>query len=131
MKHIKFLFFIFIFSITSCSFFSYPEATSEVISTYTKESDSYHYLYATIKITNISDKKIYNSTISVKADSTKKSYYKTSSSNITIHPGNSIYLIIDLSFEKKANIVPSDENDHEETEKWIEDSVIILDSFWN
>lgn len=125
MKHFKFLFFIFIFSITSCSFFSYPEATSEVISSYTKESDSYHYIYATIKITNISDKNIYNSIICLKADSTKRSYYKTTSLNITIKPGNSIYLTFDFSFEENTN------NKDSEKEKWIEDSVIILDTVWN
>ncbi len=148
MKHFNFILLLFVFTITSCSFFSYPEATTELVSTYTEESKPYYYLYIVIKITNSSNKNIYNSTISIKADSTKRSYYKTTSSNITIKPENSIFITLELSFtkdetsqestSKPSEEQPSENNDSENssikesnTEKWIEDSVEIVSSFWN
>ena len=110
---------------TSCSFFSSPQASSEIISTYTNDSDEYHYLSAVIKVSNTGNKTIYQTVISLQADTNIRTYYKTTSSSLTIQPANSVFITVDFSFKDEK------ETDESEKEAWIEDSVKILNEFWN
>lgn len=125
------LFFLFIQS--SCVLFSEPEGTAEIISTYTTNSGDYHYLETVIKITNSSDKNIYTTTINLQAESTKQTYYKTSTSSLVIKPGTNIYITVDFSFEEQENDSKQEENKKDSTEKeeWKKDSVKIIDVFFN
>ena len=110
---------------TSCSFFSSPQASSEIISTYTNDSDEYHYLSVVIKVSNTGKKTIYQTVISLQADTNIRTYYKTTSSSLTIQPANSVFITVDFSFKDEK------ETDESEKEAWIEDSVKILNEFWN
>lgn len=130
MKHCFKLQLLILFPLflAGCNLFSSPNGETEIISKYSKDIDNYHTLIVNIKISNISNKNIYSSTISLQADSTKRSYYKTQTNNITIKPGNSIYITLEFVFEdeKETNF-----STNEEKEKWKEDSVKIIDIFWN
>ena len=109
----------------SCSFFSNPQAESTIISTYTNDSDEYHYLSTVIKVSNTGKKTIYQTVISLQADTNIRTYYKTTSSSLTIQPANSVFITVDFSFKDEK------ETDESEKEAWIEDSVKILNEFWN
>ena len=135
---------LFLFSIFSCDFFSSPEGNAEIISVYTTNYEKYHYLTVTLKISNIGNKDIYSSTISLKADSSVKTYYKTQTCSTVIKPDTSIYYSIEFQFEDEEDEEDEEKDDtnnttettkskntNEEKEKWIEDSVKILEQFWN
>ena len=109
----------------SCQLFSSPQAESSIVSTYTNDSDEYHYLSAVIKISNTGNKTIYQTVISLQADTNIRTYYKTTTSNLTIHPENSVFITVDFSFKDEK------EKEESEKEKWIEDSVKILTDFSN
>ena len=94
---------------TSCKLFADPEGESELLSVYTKDIDDNHYLNATLKISNTSDKIIYNSTVSIQADTNLHSYYKTLSLDITIEPDSSIYIPVQMEFTQKSTETPKEE----------------------
>lgn len=94
---------------TSCKLFADPEGESELLSVYTKDVDDNHYLNATLKISNTSDKIIYNSTVSIQADTNLHSYYKTLSLDITIEPDSSIYIPVQMEFTQKSTETPKEE----------------------
>lgn len=144
MKHFFnfFLFILILFFNSSCDFFDTPCGDVEIISTYTTNSGEYHYLTVTLKISNIGNKDIYNSTISLKAESSIRTYYKTQTCNTVIKPNNSIYYPIEFQFEdektdeSKTKTEDSNERMQNDSssireEKWIEDSVEIMEEFWN
>lgn len=114
---------------SSCGLFSEPQGTAEIISSFTSDSGDYQYLESIIKITNIGNKNIYSTTISLRADSSKRTYYKTTTSTIIIKPGTEIYISVDFSFEKQND--NKNETSSSEEEKWKEDTVRIIDVFWN
>lgn len=93
----------------SCKLFADPEGESELLSVYTKDIDDNHYLNATLKISNTSDKIIYNSTVSIQADTNLHSYYKTLSLDITIEPDSSIYIPVQMEFTQKSTETPKEE----------------------
>lgn len=130
-KFFNFIFFSF-FVFYGCTFFESPKGNSEIISVHTRNYAETHYLSITIRLSNVGNKNIYNSTISVQADSTKKTYYKTATSNTIINPNNEIYFIIELNFtdDKETNIDDNTKED-ENKEIWKEDSVKIINAFWN
>lgn len=121
---------LIIFNQSSCVLFSDPEGTAEIISSYTIDSGNYHYLENVVKITNIGNKNIYSSTISLQADSSKRTYYETTTSNIVIKPGYEIYITVELSFEEKDD-EEKEKPSEDEKEKWKEETVKIIDVFWN
>ncbi|MCR5063880.1 MAG: hypothetical protein K6A89_11415 [Treponema sp.] len=94
---------------TGCKLFEEPEGESELLSVYTKDIDDNHYLNATLKISNTSDKIIYNSTVSIQADTNLHSYYKTLSLDITIEPDSSIYIPVQMEFTQKSTETPKEE----------------------
>lgn len=110
-------------SISSCSFFEEPVGESELVSVYAKDETTTFYLYGTLKITNKSNKNIYSETISVEAKTNKRSYYKTVAMNITIVPGNTVYIPITMDFYQKATESPK--------EKWDEKSMKIIRENYN
>lgn len=105
------IFTIFAISIffTSCKLFAEPEGESELLSVYTKDIDDNHYINATLKISNTSDIIIYNSTVSIQADTNFHSYYKTLSLDITIEPDSSIYIPVQMEFTQKSTETPKEE----------------------
>ena len=116
---------------TSCSFFSSPQASSEIISTYTNDSDEYHYLSVVIKVSNTGNKTIYQTVISLQADTNIRTYYKSATSSLTIQPGHSVFITVDFSFKDEENDDKTSSSEQKDQEKWIEDSVKILNEFWN
>lgn len=115
---------------SSCGLFSEPQGTAEIISSFTSDSGDYQYLESVIKITNTGNKNIYTTTISLQADSSKRTYYKTTTSTIVIKPKAEIYITVDFSFEEK-NDKESVTISSEKIEEWKENSVKIIDVFWN
>lgn len=138
----------------SCNFFSNPQAESQIIQTYTSDSGEYHYLHTVIKISNTGNKTIYQTTLSLQADTNIRTYYKTTTSNLTIQPNNSIFITVDFNFtdeekteetnadNKQSSEEPTPNNEAEDeasnkdtqekvSEKWIEDSVKITNEFWD
>ena len=117
---------------TSCTFFSSPQASSEIISTYTNDSDEYHYLSAVIKVSNTGNKTIYQTVINLQANTNIRTYYKTATSTLTIQPSNSIFLTVDFSFtEEEKNEDKDSSSEQNVKEKWILDSVKVDSAFWN
>lgn len=127
-----------------CKLFEYPEGKAEIVSVYTTDSGTAHYLTVEIKVSNESTKNIYYSNINLEAKSSKRSYYSTCTSSLSILPGKSIYLSKDFSFteqeEEENEITESSDTDSPETtkteesddeEKWLTDSVTILEEFYN
>ncbi|MCR4954699.1 MAG: hypothetical protein K6A43_11570 [Treponema sp.] len=107
---------------TNCQLFSNPTGESQIIQTYSTDSGEYHYLHTVIKVSNNGNKTIYQTTINIQADTNIRSYYKTTTSNLTIQPDSSIYITVDFSFKNET------ENNEEQ---WNEDSIKILSTFWN
>lgn len=115
---------IFVSTFLSCSFFETPQGTCELLSIYTQNEEDSHYIIATLKISNISNMTIYNSTINIQADTNKRTYYKTISQNIMIKPNKTIFIPVELYFIQKSK-------ETTEKEEWYTDSFIISDSSWD
>ena len=107
---------------TSCTLFKDPEGDCELLSVYKKDVEDVHYIYATLKISNTSDKNIYNSTVSLEAATNLRKYYKTVSLDITITPGDSIFIPIEMSFTQKNTETPKEE--------WNTGSFTIISKAW-
>lgn len=135
MKNIsKFLNLIVILFILSflwgCKFFETPEGKAELLSIYTTDEQYKHentnyyirYLNATLKITNTGSIDMYNSTISLSCETNEREYFKTVSFDITIKPGNCIYIPIEFDFDTRLN--------GKSSEKWKTDSLKIINSSW-
>ena len=145
-----FCFSIFIFSVNSCSLFDSPSGSCELLDVYTRNEQGYveeyiafgqssstqilpkkeevtiSFICTTVKITNTSNKNIYNSTINIQACAGDRTYYKTISLDVLIPPGTSIYIPVEIEkYTKQLNAGISD-NDHE----WDKSSIKILSTFW-
>ena len=112
--------FIFCLSMQSCVLFEDPNGECELLSIYTKETGTTHYIYGTLKITNTCDRDIYNATVSLQAESSKRMYYKTVSLDITVSPEESVFIPIEMSFTTTGT----------ETEKWKSDTFKIISASW-
>ena len=116
--------------ITSCSFFKDPQGSTELLSVYSSQSEYtidnkteyIRYLNATLKITNTGSIDIYNSTVSIQAETDKRTYYKTLSFDITIKPSSSIFIPVQFEFDTHTNGSSS--------EKWKDDSMKIIGESW-
>ncbi|MBR5646296.1 MAG: hypothetical protein IKX23_06615 [Treponema sp.] len=97
---------------TNSSSQTYKEKEQEVL---------YSYLCATLKLTNLCNKNIYNSTISIQAKAGDRTYYKTVSLDITIAPGKSIFIPVEI--EKYTKQLKAADT---EDEAWIFDSMEII-----
>lgn len=107
---------------TSCKFFEEPDGSCELLDVYTKDEDDMHYIRGTLKISNTSNKNIYNSTISVQAKTNKRTYYKTLSLDITIEPDSCIYVPVELEFKQKST--------ESSKENWEANSLKIIGEKW-
>lgn len=122
----------------SCNLFEEPYGEAELLDTYTRNEKGYieeyfsfgssslissdqekpkptevliSYICTTIKITNSGNKNIYNSTINVSAKAGERTYYKTISLDITIAPGCSIYIPIEIEKPTKELLAVNSSND--------------------
>ena len=114
------LLFLLILTLPSCALFRDPTGECELLSIYTKETGSSHYIYGTLKITNTCDRNIYNATVSLQAESSKRMYYKTISLDITVSPEEAVFIPVEMSFTTTGT----------ETEKWKSDTFKILSAYW-
>ncbi len=141
----------FFFSIfIGCSFFEAPEGSVELLDVYTRDEEGYveeyytfgdstsekrvskteevliSYLCTTVKITNTCDKNIYNTTINIQANAGTRTYYKTISLDVTITPGSSIYIPVEIEkYTKQLTAVNKDNDD-----KWDTNSIKIISVSW-
>lgn len=113
------------FTFCGCKFFENPFGEAELLSVYSSESEYkienkteyIRYLNATLKITNTGKIDIYNSTVSIQADTDKRTYYKTLSFDITIKPSTSIYIPVQFEIDTHTN--------GSSTEKWKDKTIKI------
>lgn len=137
----------------SCSIFDTPTGEAELLDVYVKKEKGYveeyfswgsdtdyshtnirrkteevlvSYLCTTVKITNTSDRTIYNSLINIQATAGDRTYYKSISLDITIAPGAIIYIPIEMEKETKELIAVNNDNDKE----WDKDSIKIISVSW-
>lgn len=133
-----------------CDFFEAPTGTAELLDVYTRSESEYidklsfwsggtsggsvkkeevttvTYICTTVKITNTSDKNIYNTTINVQAKAGDRTYYKTVSLDVTIEPGNSIYIPIEI--EKNTRDLKNVKDDNDAA--WDLNSIKIISVSW-
>ena len=114
------LLFGLILTLPGCALFRDPTGECELLSIYTNEVGTTHTIYGTLKITNTCDRNIYNTTVSLQAESSKRMYYKTLSLDITVSPEEAVYIPVEMSFTKKAT----------ESETWKSDTFKILSASW-
>ena len=127
-----FIVIVFVFSviITACSFFKDPQGSAELLSVYSSQSEYkfenkteyVRYLNATLKITNTGSIDIYNSTVSIQAETDKRTYYKTLSFDIIIKPSSNIFIPVQFDFDTHINGSSS--------EKWKDNSMKIIEVSW-
>ncbi|MCR5437665.1 MAG: hypothetical protein K6E97_11445 [Treponema sp.] len=130
--------------LNDCKLFEQPIGMAELIDIYTYEdryeadtntgytvmTDSVRYIGATLKISNICDTGIYSSTISIKAMSSKKiTYYKTVSLDITISPGSSIYIPVEMEINVKQKGETFNTKE-ENREIWKKDTIEIINEYY-
>ncbi|MBR4790460.1 MAG: hypothetical protein IK024_06165 [Treponema sp.] len=133
-NYFKLILLIFLFSLvfmlSCCKFFEDPKGSAQLLSVYTsedeykQESTNYYvrYINGTLKISNTGSIDIYNSTISLSAESSERQYFKTVSFDITLKPGSSIYIPVEFNFDTRLN--------GKSTEKWKVDSMKIIGEAW-
>lgn len=143
---------VILFPFLSCSFFESPSGTVELLDVYTRNEVEYidtysfytfgtsssekgisktkqvtvSYICTTVKITNTSDKNIYNTTINIQAKAGERTYYKTISLDVTIEPGNSIFIPIEIEKNTKDLKAVDSKNDAD----WDIDSIKIISVSW-
>lgn len=144
--------FVLLTMVSSCSLFELPTGSCELMDdVYTRDEQGYKeeyftfgtsstskdraeraqevlisYICATVKITNTSNKNIYNTTINIQASAGKRNYYKTISLDVVITPGSTIYIPIEIEKQTKQLAAVEASND----EKWDTSSVKIISSYW-
>ena len=138
--------------VTSCTFFELPTGSCELMDdVYTRDEQGYKeeyftfgtsstskdraertqevlisYICATVKITNTSNRNIYNTTINIQAKAGERTYYKTISLDVLITPGSTIYIPIEIEKQTKQLAAIGASND----DKWDTSSVKIISVFW-
>lgn len=136
--------------IPSCVFFEQPTATCELLDVYVKDEQEYKeeyfsfgssasqqrvekqqqviisYICTTLKITNTSNKNIYNSTINIQAMAGNRNYYKTISIDVIIEPQATIYVPVEIEKYTKQLTAVDKKNDA----PWNTDSIKINSSRW-
>lgn len=144
--------FVLLTMVSSCSLFELPTGSCELMDdVYTRDEQGYKeeyftfgtsstskdraeraqevlisYICATVKITNTSNKNIYNTTINIQASAGKRNYYKTISLDVVITPGSTIYIPIEIEKQTKQLTAVGASND----DKWDTSSVKIISSYW-
>lgn len=111
--------------IDTFSFYSFGTSTSEHGVPKTKQI-TVSYLCTTVLITNTCNKNIYNTTINVKAKAGERTYYKTISLDVTITPGNSIYIPVEIEKNTRDLIAVNATNDSD----WDINSIEIISVSW-
>ena len=150
----KLLIVLMTFLFASCTIFDTPEGEAELMDSYIRNEQGYveeyftfgtssvggssdhrtkkteevlfSYLCTTIKIKNTGKNYIYNSTISLEAKAGGRTYYKTVSLDISIAPGATVYIPIELEKYTKQLKAVNNNNDSE----WDITSIKILDVSW-
>ena len=150
---IKLFIVLMAFLFASCTIFDTPEGEAELMDSYIRNEQGYveeyftfgtdsidssdhrvkkteevlfSYLCTTIKIKNTGKSYIYNSTISLEAKAGDRTYYKTVSLDISIAPGATVYIPIELEKYTKQLKAAGNNNDSE----WDKSSIKILDVSW-
>lgn len=149
-KILKFSFLVCFSVITSsCTIFDEPTGTVDFLDVYTRDEQVYvdeyftipssslstkpthepktqevliSYICATLKITNTSNRNIYNTTVNIQASAGSRTYYKTVSLDVTIKPGDTIFLPVEIEKNTKELKAVGDNNDA----KWNLDSFKII-----
>ena len=138
------------FFLVSCSIFDPPEGEAELMDSYIRNEQGYieeyftfgtssvndsqdhrvskkeevifSYLCTTIKIKNTGKNYIYNSTISLEAKAGDRTYYKTVSLDISIAPGATVYIPVELEKYTKQLVAAGTDND----KPWDKGSIKII-----
>ena len=144
--------FVLLTMVSSCSLFELPNGSCELMDdVYTRDEQGYKeeyftfgtsstskdraertqevlisYICATVKITNTSNRNIYNTTINIQAKAGERTYYKTISLDVLITPGSTIYIPIEIEKQTKQLAAIGASND----DKWDKDSIKIISSYW-
>lgn len=144
--------FVLLTMVSSCSLFELPTGSCELMDdVYTRDEQGYKeeyftfgtsstskdraertqevlisYICATVKITNTSNRNIYNTTINIQAKAGERTYYKTISLDVLITPGSTIYIPIEIEKQTKQLAAVGASND----DKWDTSSVKIISVFW-
>ena len=144
--------FVLLTMFSSCSLFELPTGSCELMDdVYTRDEQGYKeeyftfgtsstskdraeraqevlisYICATVKITNTSNRNIYNTTINIQAKAGERTYYKTISLDVLITPGSTIYIPIEIEKQTKQLAAVGASND----DKWDTSSVKIISVFW-
>lgn len=144
--------FVLLTMVSSCSLFELPNGSCELMDdVYTRDEQGYKeeyftfgtsstskdraertqevlisYICATVKITNTSNRNIYNTTINIQAKAGERTYYKTISLDVLITPGSTIYIPIEIEKQTKQLAAVGASND----DKWDTSSVKIISVFW-
>ena len=144
--------FVLLTMVSSCSLFELPTGSCELMDdVYTRDEQGYKeeyftfgtsstskdraertqeilisYICATVKITNTSNRNIYNTTINIQAKAGERTYYKTISLDVVITPGSTIYIPIEIEKQTKQLAAIGASND----DKWDTSSVKIISVFW-
>ena len=144
--------FVLLTMFSSCSLFELPTGSCELMNdVYTRDEQGYKeeyftfgtsstnkdraeraqevlisYICATVKITNTSNRNIYNTTINIQAKAGERTYYKTISLDVVITPGSTIYIPVEIEKQTKQLAAVGASND----DKWDTSSVKIISVFW-
>lgn len=144
--------FVLLTMVSSCSLFELPTGSCELMDdVYTRDEQGYKeeyftfgtsstskdraertqevlisYICATVKITNTSNRNIYNTTINIQAKAGERTYYKTISLDVVITPGSTIYIPVEIEKQTKQLAAVGASND----DKWDTSSVKIISVFW-
>lgn len=144
--------FVLLTMVSSCSLFELPTGSCELMDdVYTRDEQGYKeeyftfgtsstskdraertqevlisYICATVKITNTSNRNIYNTTINIQAKAGERPYYKTISLDVVITPGSTIYIPVEIEKQTKQLAAVGASNDN----KWDTSSVKIISVFW-
>lgn len=136
--------------VTSCTLFELPKGECELLDVYTRDEQEYKeeyfafgssasqqradkpqevtvsYICTTVKITNTSNKNIYNSTINIQASARDRTYYKTISLDVLIAPGATIYIPVEIEKYTKQLAAVNKTNDA----AWDKASIQIISFFF-
>lgn len=144
--------FVLLTMVSGCSLFELPTGSCELMDdVYTRDEQGYKeeyftfgtsstskdraeraqevlisYICATVKITNTSNRNIYNTTINIQAKAGERPYYKTISLDVVITPGSTIYIPVEIEKQTKQLAAVGASND----DKWDTSSVKIISVFW-
>lgn len=142
--------FVLLTMVSSCTLFDLPKGECELLDVYTRDEQEYKeeyfafgssasqqradkpqevtvsYICTTVKITNTSNKNIYNSTINIQASAGDRTYYKTISLDVLIAPGATIYIPVEIEKYTKQLSAVNKTNDA----AWDKASIQIISFFF-